>query len=133
MPRDFDRPDDRMKGPPVPGSRRNDDFDRPEDDGPDGGIPEPVDAPARVPTKTGRRHPCPACGSHAVAEIRYGYAEGDWSSDPAYVPGEHEMGGCCIWPDAPDFHCHACDHQWSDRPPESGPGDSSAAPGAPGS
>jgi hypothetical protein len=116
-----DRSDDRMKRPPVPGSRRDQDFDRPEAGRTDGGIPEPVNAATGVITQAGRQHPCPSCSSRSVAAIRYGMPAGDWQHDPG-LGVEFTLGGCCIWPEMPEFHCHACDNQWRDRPPESGPG-----------
>ena len=109
-----------MKGPPVPGSRGGEDFDRSDDAGPDGGITEPFDAAAAVVTQAGRQHPCPNCGSRSVAGIRYGMPAGDSQHDPG-LDTEFTLGGCCIWPEMPEFHCHACNHEWRSRPPESGP------------
>ena len=70
-----------------------------------------TDASART-TRAGRRHRCAACGSRNVARIAFGYPLPGWEEDPDFVAGEYVLGGCCVWPDMPEFRCNACGNEW---------------------
>jgi len=53
---------------------------------------------------------CPACGAPAVAFIAYGEPVHD--IEARFAPTPVVLGGCCIWAEAPRWHCLACDHAW---------------------
>jgi hypothetical protein len=56
---------------------------------------------ARKPTRT-----CPACASADVVPIVWGLPnEEDFKKAEA---GEFALGGCCVSPDDPKWHCKAC-------------------------
>jgi hypothetical protein len=69
--------------------------------------------------------PCPSCGSRDVARIVYGHPwpkpHPDDSGEAAeraralwegVESGRIVLGGCCIFPNAPEWHCHPCGHRW---------------------
>jgi len=55
---------------------------------------------------------CPRCGSSEadVVPIVYGLpGEGLLAGS---VAGEVRLGGCCVGPRDPEFHCKACGNDW---------------------
>ena len=50
--------------------------------------------------------PCPSCGSTDAIRIEYGYPSSELAE--AAERGEVILGGCLIWPEAPDFECRGC-------------------------
>ncbi|MBX3030767.1 MAG: hypothetical protein KF809_11445 [Chloroflexi bacterium] len=63
-------------------------------------------------TKTGREHPCPRCGSRAVASIMYGMPMFSEDLQKSLDTGELALGGCVVWDDQPDLRCNTCDHSY---------------------
>jgi hypothetical protein len=55
---------------------------------------------------------CPRCGSSKLMEILYGRPTAD--ATDAADRSEITLGGCFMLPDAPDWECSACGHQWFD-------------------
>ena len=53
---------------------------------------------------------CPRCGSAGVVPIVYGLP-GEKLIEGS-VAGEVELGGCCVGPRDPEFHCKACGNDW---------------------
>lgn len=54
--------------------------------------------------------PCPVCGGSEVAHVVWGLPTAE-----AFEAARHDaidFGGCCMTPEAPDFHCRTCDHTW---------------------
>ncbi len=50
--------------------------------------------------------PCPRCGSTDAVPILYGLPGADMAA--AEERGEIILGGCMVWPEAPDYECRAC-------------------------
>ena len=50
--------------------------------------------------------PCPRCGSTDAIRIAYGYPTAE--TFEAAEREEVRLGGCVIWPEAPDYECRAC-------------------------
>lgn len=55
---------------------------------------------------------CPNCGSEDVARIMYGLPLYDEALKNALEKGEICLGGCCIDPDSPAYHCNKCDEEF---------------------
>ena len=53
---------------------------------------------------------CPRCNSEDVVPIVYGYP-GDELTE-ASMRGEVALGGCVVFPDAPEYTCKNCGHEW---------------------
>ena len=53
---------------------------------------------------------CPRCGSEDVVPILYGMPTEE--AVEASVRGEIALGGCVVFPDAPQNHCRNCGHEW---------------------
>jgi hypothetical protein len=53
---------------------------------------------------------CPQCGSRAALPIVYGLPGERLMARLA--AGEVELGGCCVGPRDPEWHCKACGHDW---------------------
>ena len=68
-----------------------------------------MDAPSR----------CPRCGSEEVIRILYGAPGPDLLEDAR--TGRVALGGDVFWPEAPEWLCVACDHEWREGEEESGP------------
>jgi hypothetical protein len=63
---------------------------------------------ARKPTRT-----CPVCASADVVPIVWGLPnEEDFEKAEA---GEFALGGCCVGPDDPQWHCKACGKDFGGR------------------
>ena len=67
---------------------------------------EPNPEERRTPEK------CPECGSTAALPIFYGTPNSE--TGIAAEAGELVLGGCTIAPDAPIWHCGACDYEWGE-------------------
>jgi hypothetical protein len=58
---------------------------------------------------------CPRCDSADVVPIVYGLpGEGLLAGS---VAGEVRLGGCCVGPRDPEFHCKACGNDWRESEP----------------
>lgn len=57
---------------------------------------------------------CPQCRSVQIIPILYGLpgAELGLQQDE----GKLKLGGCCIAPESPNWHCKACGHEWIVEP-----------------
>lgn len=64
---------------------------------------------------------CPDCGSTRILEILYGLPT--LEAFERSERGELMLGGCCIYPDSPDFFCKACHHEWRVAPVDDGDDD----------
>ena len=53
---------------------------------------------------------CPRCDSVDVVPIVYGLPGEELFARS--VAGEVELGGCCVGPHDPEFHCRACGSKW---------------------
>ncbi|HEV8045750.1 MAG TPA: hypothetical protein VGP38_11255 [Rubrobacter sp.] len=53
---------------------------------------------------------CPGCGSRGVLPIFYGMPGPELVEESA--AGRVALGGCVIFPEAPDWRCVACGHHW---------------------
>ncbi|MBS4539017.1 hypothetical protein GOQ27_11130 [Clostridium sp. D2Q-11] len=53
---------------------------------------------------------CPKCNPKNVAKIVYGYPSHELYKEPE--EGQVILGGCCIMPDSPEYHCNECDAEW---------------------
>jgi hypothetical protein len=67
-----------------------------------------MDAPSR----------CPRCGSEEVIRILYGTPGPDLLEDAR--TGRVALGGDVFWPEAPEWLCVACGHEWREGEEESG-------------
>jgi len=56
---------------------------------------------------------CPRCSSEDTVPIVYGYP-GPKLTEPS-IRGEVVLGGCMVWPDAPDYTCKNCGHEWREH------------------
>ena len=68
------------------------------------------------PTKVGARHRCPRCASRGIARIMYGYPIFDDELQAQLDSREIVLGGCVLIGDDPEFRCHKCGLEFSDRP-----------------
>ncbi len=53
---------------------------------------------------------CPRCNSAGVLPIVYGMPTPETVEKSA--AGRVALGGCVLWPEAPDSHCVRCGHEW---------------------
>ena len=53
---------------------------------------------------------CPRCNSQGVIPILYGLPGPEMTQDS--IAGRVKLGGCMVWPEAPDWHCARCAHEW---------------------
>ncbi len=53
---------------------------------------------------------CPGCGSEDVLPIVYGMPGPSLTEES--LAGRVALGGCVLFPDAPDRLCRDCHHQW---------------------
>ena len=53
---------------------------------------------------------CPRCQSDEVLPIVYGLPTPETVEVSA--AGRVALGGCMIWPEAPDWRCEVCGHEW---------------------
>lgn len=51
---------------------------------------------------------CPFCGSENYARYSYGMHILDKELEEKLNKGEIILGGCCISPDSPKYHCNSC-------------------------
>lgn len=58
---------------------------------------------------------CPQCGSSNVAEILWGMPAYDEELEKKLADGSVVLGGCCISPADPDWHCNDCGCEFGDR------------------
>jgi len=59
---------------------------------------------------------CPRCNSEDTVPIVYGYPGPELAE--ASMRGEVALGGCVVFPDAPEYTCRSCGHEWR----QDGPG-----------
>jgi hypothetical protein len=53
---------------------------------------------------------CPKCQSGDVVRIVFGYPSPEMMESSER--GEVSLGGCCVTPNDPDWHCKDCEHEW---------------------
>ena len=53
---------------------------------------------------------CPRCGSVNVLPIVYGMPNPEVREDS--MAGKVALGGCVVFPEAPDRLCQNCGHEW---------------------
>ena len=59
---------------------------------------------------------CPYCQSTSIAEIMYGEPVFDDELEEALRNGEIYLGGCCYYPDSPEYHCNKCGKNFPESP-----------------
>lgn len=52
---------------------------------------------------------CPICGSSNVAKYIFGLVGYDDELQEQLDKNEIVLGGCCIEPDSPAYHCNECE------------------------
>ena len=58
---------------------------------------------------------CPRCHSDEVLPIAYGLPSPEMVEES--MAGRVKLAGCMVWPEAPDWHCVGCGHEWrADEP-----------------
>ena len=57
---------------------------------------------------------CPRCGSGDVLPIMYGMPGPEMTEES--LAGRVALGGCVVFPDAPDRLCQNCGHDWREGP-----------------
>ncbi|AJD92866.1 hypothetical protein JMA_35490 [Jeotgalibacillus malaysiensis] len=57
------------------------------------------------------RKQCPSCGAKNAVKILYG--EPTYEAYLESEKGNLQLGGCCVSPDSPDYHCKNCGHEWT--------------------
>ena len=55
---------------------------------------------------------CPICGSSNVAEYLFGMPAYNYELEEKLNNGEIILGGCCIEPDSPAYHCNECEEDF---------------------
>jgi transposase-like protein len=55
---------------------------------------------------------CPRCGSSGAGVVPILYGLPGEELFAGSVAGEVELGGCCVGPRDPEWHCKACGHDW---------------------
>jgi hypothetical protein len=53
---------------------------------------------------------CPQCHSEDLLRIVYGMPSEEMVEES--VAGRVALGGCLVWPDAPDYTCQKCGYEW---------------------
>jgi hypothetical protein len=53
---------------------------------------------------------CPRCHSDEVLPIVYGMPGPELTEES--LAGRVALGGCMMWPEAPDWRCVVCGHEW---------------------
>ncbi len=53
---------------------------------------------------------CPRCHSDEVIPISYGMPTEEAVEESRR--GEIALGGCLVWPEAPEWLCRACGYEW---------------------
>ncbi len=56
---------------------------------------------------------CPRCDSQNVVPILYGMPGPEMFEESRR--GEVALGGCVVFPDAPDHTCRNCGHDWREE------------------
>lgn len=51
-----------------------------------------------------------------IAEIMYGEPAFDDELEEALQNGEIYLGGCCYYPDSPEYHCNKCGKNFPESP-----------------
>ena len=59
---------------------------------------------------------CPYCQNTSIAEIMYGEPAFDDELEEALQNGEIYLGGCCYYPDSPEYHCNKCGKNFPESP-----------------
>ncbi|MGL5949984.1 MAG: hypothetical protein ACRCZH_01020 [Cetobacterium sp.] len=59
---------------------------------------------------------CPACGSRNTARLQYGMPMWDEELQRKLDNKTVMLGGCCISPESPDYHCNSCHQKFRDTP-----------------
>jgi hypothetical protein len=72
-----------------------------------------MDDDKRRVSAAGRRNQCPKCGSRNIARIGYGMPRPEFFESEEYKSGDVLVGGCVIFDEMPDLHCHACETEWA--------------------
>ena len=55
---------------------------------------------------------CPRCGSSEADVVPIAYGLPGEGLIAGSVAGEVALGGCCVGPHDPEFHCKACGNKW---------------------
>jgi hypothetical protein len=55
---------------------------------------------------------CPQCGSSGADVVPIVYGLPGEGLIAGSVAGEVALGGCCVGPRDPEFHCKACGNKW---------------------
>ena len=58
---------------------------------------------------------CPKCRKNTVADICWGYPLFDEQMEKELDEGKIVLGGCCVTPEDPKWHCTSCGHEWGGR------------------
>jgi hypothetical protein len=53
---------------------------------------------------------CPRCSSDEVLRVVYGLPSEEMIEES--IAGRVLLGGCAVWPEAPDWQCVVCGHEW---------------------
>jgi hypothetical protein len=53
---------------------------------------------------------CPRCSSDEVLRVVYGLPSEEMIEES--IAGRVLLGGCVVWPEAPDWQCVVCGHEW---------------------
>ncbi len=62
---------------------------------------------------------CPRCSSDEVIPILYGTLSSDLVEEAR--AGRAVLGGEVFWPEAPEWRCVVCGHEWREEEAASGP------------
>lgn len=55
---------------------------------------------------------CPICGSTNIASYLFGMPAYDEELEEKLANNEVVLGGCCIMPDSPAYHCNECEEDF---------------------
>jgi len=59
---------------------------------------------------------CPRCHSDEVLPVAYGLPSPEMVEES--IAGRVLLGGSTVWPEAPDWQCVVCGHEWRKAPPD---------------
>jgi hypothetical protein len=62
---------------------------------------------------------CPRCSSDEIISILYGTPSPDLVEEAR--AGRAVLGGKVFWPEAPEWLCVVCGHEWAEQAEEAGP------------
>ena len=83
------------------------------------GYPNLVSRPLTIGGDMENPPKCPRCHSEEVLPIAYGMPGPELVEESA--AGRVALGGCMVWPEAPDCLCVKCGHDWREDAAGSGP------------